>query len=122
MARIRLSILTLFLFGLVIAAFPSCASKKPVQGESEKMENGEYLLFLANLQGNPLCMFVSIQKMKVFPWITAPKTRWQIHSWMVVPGAARELFTENGKERTGKADSNQSSAVSFVISGNKSDS
>jgi len=57
------------------------------------------MLFLSTFQGNPLCLFVSIQKMRVFPWLTAPRTRWRVASWMVVPGSARTLFVEKGKSK-----------------------
>jgi len=84
---------------LLMAVLSGCAGKRGATEGSEKRETAERLLFLANVQGNPICLFGSIQKMRVFPWMTSPRTRWRAHTWLVVPGAARTLFAESGKRK-----------------------
>jgi len=85
--------------GILILILPCCAGKRRAAEETDKMENGEYLLFLSTVQGNPLCMFGSVQKMRVFPWLTSPRTRWRVHTWLIFPGASRTLFSEDGKRK-----------------------
>jgi len=84
---------------LLAAVLCGCAGKRGTPDGSEAQETDERLFFVANVQGNPLCLLASIQKMRVFPWLTSPRTRWRVHTWLVVPGAATSLFTEAGKRK-----------------------
>ena len=84
---------------LLMGVLPCCAGKKHLADEARAAESGEYLLFVSNVQGNPLCLFGTIQKMRVAPWIGPPRTRWRVHTWLVFPGGAPELFSERGKRK-----------------------
>ena len=88
-----------YLFCLLLIVCSACAGKSRAVGDTGGMENGEYYLFLSNFQGNPLCMFVSVQKMRVFPWLLSPKTKWQVHSWLIYPGGDKALFYKEGKNK-----------------------
>jgi len=74
-----------------------CAGNTPAAPEPRSQANGEYFLFLSAAQGNPVCVFVSVQKKRVSGLMSSPRTKWQAHAWLVVPGASRYLFSESGK-------------------------
>jgi len=76
-----------------------CAGKTSVKDEVPGQVNGEYLLFFSAVQGNPLCMFVSIQKVRAPGVVRSPRTKWQVHAWTLTPGASRCLFTKTGKDK-----------------------
>jgi len=96
----RWVVLSILLVGFLLPGILACcAGKKPPVEESRSTEKGTYLLFVSNLQGNPLCLFGSIQTMRVFPWLAAPKTRWRARTWLVFPGGSAELFLERGKRK-----------------------
>ena len=83
----------LFLFCL------GCAGKAPATPEPLSQANGEYLVFLSAVQGNPVCLFVSVQKTRVSGFLSSPRTKWQAHVWMVLPGLSKTLFTETGRDK-----------------------
>jgi hypothetical protein len=99
MVRARRTFWRAFLGLFLIVSVTSCAGGKHASESSDIVENGEYLLFLSNFQGNPLCLFGSIQKMRVFPWLTSPRTRWRVHTWLILPGFSKQLFSDKGKEK-----------------------
>lgn len=101
MIRARRSFWRVFLGLFLIVSVTSCSGKKHAGESSDIAENGEYLLFLSNFQGNPLCLFGSIQKRRVSSWLTSPRTRWRVHTWLILPGASKQLFSDTGKEKQG---------------------
>ncbi len=76
-----------------------CAGKRTLAEETRATETGEYLLFVSNVQGNPLCLFGSIQKMRVAPWIGSARTRWRASNWLLFPGGSHEMFFERGRRK-----------------------
>ena len=88
---------------LALVAFllflPSCLGKSGMRKDVSGNGNGEYLLFLSAVQGNPLGMFVSVQKMRVPGTVGSASTKWQVHVWGLTPGASPCLFTEKGKDK-----------------------
>ena len=95
----RVPMLLSFLLCTLLALLESCAGNSRVVGEQGGSESGQYMLYVANYQGNPLCLYVSEQKARVKPWMGSPETRWRVHGWLAVPGASRELFYEKGNNK-----------------------
>ena len=89
----------MFLALVVPFCLMSCMGKSGMGNGVPGSINGEYLLFLSAVQGNPLGMFVSIQKMRIPGKIRSPSTKWQVHAWGLTPGASPCLFTQKGKDK-----------------------
>jgi hypothetical protein len=90
---------------LLLASIPfllfGCSGKKAIREEPSKALLGESLLFLAAVQGNPLCVVVDIDKRRDSRVLTSPETKWRVDAWLVFPGTSKYLCTKKGKSNRG---------------------
>ncbi|MEW6441492.1 MAG: hypothetical protein AB1640_11205 [bacterium] len=83
-------------FGSILCG---CLGKSALIDEAARNTlNGEYLLYLSNVQGNPLCMFVAVEQTPASANSRSDQTRWQTQAWLVFPGGTKHLLSEEGKE------------------------
>jgi len=76
----------------------ACAGRVPAVEGPHGAANGEYMLFFSTVQGNPLCLFASVQRRQVSSLLSS-RNRWEAHVWMILPGASKYLFAADGKNK-----------------------
>jgi len=83
---------------LVMMLMSGCLGKSwTTDPGTQGVATAEHLVFLATVQGNPLCVVVSTQQVPVPRRSGEPKTRWEANAWMVLPGTSKRVYADRGK-------------------------
>jgi hypothetical protein len=90
-----------FFLWVVPLLLVACSGKKAIREEPQRAASAESLLFLASIQGNPLCMVVDIHQRRSARLFAPPGAKWQMNAWLISPGTSTYLCTKKGKTKKG---------------------